>query len=172
MFVAKNIFLIKQGVQVRGKNSEANLSILLFILFIGLSLLLAFFFPSTGTVFILPEGTAILCTLVLLSFNLLVSLGSLLGLKDSWRVGIVKDQKNELQTEGLYKFSRNPYFVSYLILFLSYTVLLQSIILLVLSLIGFFFIHIMILKEEEYLLETHGEKYKEYMKKVPRYVFV
>ena len=94
------------------------------------------------------------------------------GLKDSWRVGVLENQQTELIEDGIYRFSRNPYFLSYLIMFAAYTILLRNIILLVLSFVGFALIHAMVLKEEKYLAALHGEKYRQYQKKVPRYIII
>ena len=38
-------------------------------------------------------------------------------LKKSWRVGIHEDQKTELIINGIYKYVRNPYFVSYFVMY-------------------------------------------------------
>jgi hypothetical protein len=123
MFFAKNIALRgKLGMPIRGRNREANLSIVFFGLFIIVSLLLGVF-----------------------------------------------DAPFE---KGIYRFSRNPYFLSYLIMFVAYTVLLRSIILLILSLVGFAVIHAMVLKEERHLTSLHGDTYRTYRKRVPRYLII
>jgi len=110
--------------------------------------------------------------LTLLVINLFVGVASLIGLRDSWRVGVMEDQQTDLIKGGIYSFSRNPYFLSYLIMFVAYTVLLQNIILLILSLVGFAMIHLMVLKEEKHLTASHGEKYRQYQKRVPRYIII
>ena len=91
---------------------------------------------------------------------------------DSWRVGVLEDQKTELVTTGIYRFTRNPYFVSYFLMLAAYTVLLQNFILFGLSILGFLFVHKMIIKEEKYLYSVHGDAYVEYKTKVPRYVII
>jgi len=95
-----------------------------------------------------------------------------MNLKDSWRVGVLEDQKTELVTTGIYRFTRNPYFVSYFLMFAAYTVLLQNFILFGLSILGFLFVPKMIMKEEKYLYSVHGDAYVEYKTKVPRYVII
>jgi protein-S-isoprenylcysteine O-methyltransferase Ste14 len=104
--------------------------------------------------------------------NIIISVISLIDMKDSWRVGILEDQKTALISPGIYRYTRNPYFVSYILMFTAYTVLLQNIVLLGLSFIGIVFIHKMILKEEAYLHKVHGEVYIQYKKKVSRYILI
>lgn len=173
MFFAKNISLGRRlGMPVRGRNREANASIGFSGLFITLSILLGLFDRPFGTVNLAAPTTALGVALALLVVNILVGAASLIGLRDSWRVGVPEDQQTDLIQGGIYRFSRNPYFLSYLIMFAAYTVLLQSIILLALSLIGFALIHAMVLKEEEHLTSLYGQEYRQYQQRVPRYMIV
>jgi protein-S-isoprenylcysteine O-methyltransferase Ste14 len=173
MFFAKNISLRRRlGMPIRGRNREATLSVGFIILFILISLLLGLFDAPYGTFNLLKRTSALAVTLTLLVTNLLVGIASLIGLRDSWRVGVLEDQQTDLIEKGIYSFSRNPYFLSYLIMFVAYTVLLQNIILLILSLVGFGVIHLMVLKEEQHLKALHGEKYRQYQKRVPRYTII
>jgi protein-S-isoprenylcysteine O-methyltransferase Ste14 len=173
VFFVKNISLRRRlGVPIRGRNREATMSVVFIALFILISLLLGLFDAPFGTFNLLTRTGALTITLALLSMNLLVGAASLTGLKDSWRVGVLEDQQTDLIEGGIYSFSRNPYFLSYLIMFMAYTVLLQNIILLVLSLAGFVMIHLMVLKEEKHLAALHGEHYRQYRKRVPRYIII
>jgi protein-S-isoprenylcysteine O-methyltransferase Ste14 len=173
MFIAKNVSLRRKlGMPVRGRNREASLSIGFFGLFIFISVLLGLFDTPFGTINLATRTTAIVIALALLAVNLLVGWASMIGLRDSWRVGILEDQQTDLIEGGIYRFSRNPYFLSYLIMFAAYTVLLQNVILLLLSLVGFAMIRSMILKEETHLTVLHGDTYRQYQKRVPRYIVV
>lgn len=171
MFFAKNILLHRRlGMPVRGRNREAKLSVGFFVLLILCSILLSLFEAPFGTVDLMARNTALVITLALLAVNLLIGVASLVGLGDSWRVGVLEDQKTDLVERGIYRFSRNPYFLSYLIMFAAYTILLQSVILIILSLVGFAMIHLMVLKEEKHLTALHGEMYRQYKERVPRYL--
>lgn len=170
MFFAKNILLRRTlGMPIRGRNREAKLSVGFFVLLILCSIVLGLFDAPIGTVDLMARNTALVIALALLAGNLLIGAASLVGLGDSWRVGVLEDQQTDLVEGGIYRFSRNPYFLSYLIMFAAYTVLLQSIIVLALSLVGFAMIHAMVLKEEKHLTALHGEMYRQYQKRVPRY---
>jgi protein-S-isoprenylcysteine O-methyltransferase Ste14 len=128
MFFAKNISLRRRlGMPIRGRNREATLSVGLIVLFILISLLLGLFEAPFGTFNVLERTSALAIALTLLVINLFVGVASLVGLRDSWRVGVMEDQQTDLIKGGIYSFSRNPYFLSYLIMFVAYTVLLQNI---------------------------------------------
>lgn len=173
MFVLKNIILHKKsGKQIRGNNIEANISIAFFILFIGTSVWISFLDKPFGEIYLLNRFSAMTLGFIFLFLNFVMSTASLINLKDSWRVGVVENQKTTLITSGVYRYTRNPYFVSYLLMFIAYTVFLQNLILLGQSIIGFVFVHWMIKKEEKYLYSVHGDAYRQYINKVPRYWWI
>lgn len=165
MFVAKNLYLRRKlGVNVRGQNAEASLAIACFALIIITALVLA----SGITV----GGASLSVGALLMILSVVVAGASLYGLGDSWRVGVIEEQSTELVETGIYRFSRNPYFLAYLLLFAAYTVLLQSYLLLAMSLLAFVLIHRMVLREERHLEVLHGERYRQYRARVPRYLFL
>lgn len=164
MFFTKNLTLKnKLGLPVRGNNAEANLAIAFFVVFIALSLYLAAHGAgSSGLVWLL--GFALMLA------SLGVGFASLRDLGDSWRVGVIEQEQTTLIDNGIYGRSRNPYFVSYLLLFAAYVVLLRSAVLLLLAVAGWRLIHRMILKEERHLEGIHGDDYRRYCQRVPRYL--
>jgi protein-S-isoprenylcysteine O-methyltransferase Ste14 len=173
MFFIKNISLHRKlRTPIRGGNREAILSVGFIIIFILISFLLSLFKSPFGTFNLLKRSSTLAVALTLIVANLLIAVASLMGLRDSWRVGVLEDQQTDLIEKGIYRFSRNPYFLSYLIMFVAYTVLLQNIILFILSLVGFAMIHLMVLKEEKHLTALHGENYRRYRKRVPRYIII
>jgi protein-S-isoprenylcysteine O-methyltransferase Ste14 len=112
MFVMKNTILrIKIGEQIRGINTEANVSIAFFVLFIGVTFVFSLQQMPPGQVKFLSTYFSTITGLVLLVLNLTISTASLIYLKDSWRVGVVENQKTVLITSGIYRFTRNPYLI-------------------------------------------------------------
>lgn len=71
---------------------------------------------------------------------------------------------------GVYRFSRNPMYVSYFVYFLGCAVLTRSLILYGFVLIFQITSHWIILSEERWCIEKFGEVYRQYMKKVRRYL--
>jgi protein-S-isoprenylcysteine O-methyltransferase Ste14 len=172
-FLLKNFLLSRKlGTPVRGNNPEARRAILFFVAFILVSLLLAAGEMPFTRWQVMPDGLATGLCLLLLACNMVFGLASLRDLGESWRVGILEEQPTELVQDGIYRFSRNPYFVAYLLMFAAYTILLQNVLLLALSCLGFGLIHAMILKEETYLERLHGQSYRDYRRTVPRYLLV
>jgi protein-S-isoprenylcysteine O-methyltransferase Ste14 len=170
-FFAKNFILKhKLGQPIRGHNLEATLSVGFFAGFIALSLWLAQSNSSWGKYPLLSDGLALASCLVLLAINLLLGLASLKDLGDSWRVGVIEGQQTALVETGIYRFSRNPYFVAYLLMFAAYTILLQNRVLMAMTLVGAVLIHLMILREERYLAALHPLDYSQYRRRVPRYM--
>jgi protein-S-isoprenylcysteine O-methyltransferase Ste14 len=170
-FVFKNLTLSRKlSAPVRGQNPEAQRAIRFFALFILVSLLLAASELQFGRLRLVPDDIAVVACLVLLAMSMVFGLTSLRDLGESWRVGVLEDQTTELVEDGIYRFSRNPYFVAYLLMFAAYSLLLQSLVLLALGCVGFGLIHAMILKEERYLDARHGQAYRDYQRRVPRYL--
>lgn len=102
----------------------------------------------------------------------IVGILALIAMKNSWRVGIKYDQKTELVSSGIYRFSRNPYFLSYDLLIFGYVLVFPSIIFMILLISLAIIFHYMILEEENYLQSLHGEKYMKYKNKVKRYITI
>ncbi|MBW2675876.1 MAG: isoprenylcysteine carboxylmethyltransferase family protein [Deltaproteobacteria bacterium] len=81
-----------------------------------------------------------------------------------------EDQKTELIQDGVYAYVRNPYFLSYYILFFGLFLVRPSLVILLLVGVTVFTFHKMILKEEAYLLAIHGSAYRGYKTKTGRYL--
>lgn len=75
-----------------------------------------------------------------------------------------------LNLNGLYQFSRNPMYLSYFIYFVGCALLTQSLLLYGFVLIFQITSHWIVLSEERWCIEKFGEAYKQYMKKVRRYI--
>ena len=91
-------------------------------------------------------------------------------MKGSWRVGVNDDQKTELIQNGIYRYVRNPYFITYFIIFFSLFLVRPSIVMIVLIIINIVIFHRMVIKEETHLLKIHGAQYEQYKKETGRYV--
>jgi len=173
MFLTKNICLSKKlGIKIRGNNPEAIISTIFFTLTILAALVISYFNITFAKLSIMDDGLALAISFGGMVISAFVSGASLTGLKDSWRVGVIEEQQTKLVTSGIYKYTRNPYFSSYLLMFLSYAVLLQNAVLLACFIVALILVHKMILKEEKYLYSVHGESFLAYKKVTPRYLML
>lgn len=78
--------------------------------------------------------------------------------------------KSYLLKGGLYAFSRNPMYLSELILMFGWIIFYGSLALVIVFVISFVFFNYYAMPQEERVLEAHfGEVYREYKNKVPRW---
>lgn len=93
-----------------------------------------------------------------------------LDLGASWRIGIEEGARQGLVTSGLYRFCRNPIFLALLTTLTGYTLLLPTRLSLILLLGAFIGIRQQVLAEEAYLSRTYGDAYREYARRVGRFL--
>lgn len=93
-----------------------------------------------------------------------------LHLGASWRIGIAEGASPGLVTSGLYRFCRNPIFLAILITLTGYTALVPTRLSLVLLVGAFIGIRQQILTEEAYLLRTYGDGYRQYARRIGRFL--
>ena len=100
----------------------------------------------------------------------LIFLLSVLCMKDSWRAGIPDGGRTKLVTDGVYRYSRNPAFLGfdlmYIGIFLMYCNLLTG----MFTVFAIVMLHLQILQEERYLTAAFGAEYLDYRHQVLRYL--
>jgi protein-S-isoprenylcysteine O-methyltransferase Ste14 len=173
LFVTRNIIVMKRTKQqVRSKDQLVAASILVSSLCFFVAIASTF---STKWYHSMGEITALRHPFISYTGLFLFGAGIWSGwlisaqLKDSWRVGVPENQSTELIRDGIYAYVRNPYFLSYYVMFTGLFLFRPSLMLLFSVLaIGMVF-HIMVLREEAYLLKVHGEEYEKYKIKAGRY---
>lgn len=85
-------------------------------------------------------------------------------------VNFAAPAENGISQNGLYRFSRNPMYLAYFVFFTGCDLMAQSLLLLAFILLFQITAHWIILSEERWCIETFGEAYLQYMKKVRRYI--
>ena len=95
---------------------------------------------------------------------------SVLCMKDSWRARIPDTNRTALVTTGIYRFSRNPAFLGFDFMYAGVLLLYGNPLTLFFSLFAMITLHLQILQEERYLVQTFGEPYREYCRRVCRYL--
>ena len=78
--------------------------------------------------------------------------------------------KTELVTTGIYQISRNPAFLGFDLVYIGVCLMFFNWVLLFVSVFAMLMFHLQIVNvEEEFLLDSFGEEYISYKKKVNRY---
>ena len=114
----------------------------------------------------LPENfTLKLLFWIVLSLGLVILLIAWFGLGTGRSFG---QDKNKLNTAGIYRFSRNPQLVGFGLIILSFAILIISWYSVGWFLQYFIISCFMIQSEEEFLSAQYGEEYKKYCSNVPR----
>ncbi len=102
--------------------------------------------------------------------GIIIFIIAMLTMRDNRRAGVSKSDKTELVTNGIYRFSRNPAFLGFDLFDIGMLLMYFNPILCVLTAFAVIMYHLQIVYvEEEFLLETFGDEYTEYKKKVFRY---
>ena len=90
------------------------------------------------------------------------------AMQTSWRVGI-PEEKTTLITSGIYKWSRNPAFAGFDLLYLSMCLMFFNIPLVCVSIWAAIMLHLQILQEETHMHHMFKEEYALYKKQTLRY---
>lgn len=127
------------------------------------------FFGKYMLAFSLPLAVRII-GLILAGLAVLFFLFAIFHMKDSWRAGIDESQKTSIVTTGVYRFSRNPAFVGFDLLYIGSILASPNLIMTTMAFFSILLLHLQILEEEKYLSRVFGDEYADYRKKTPRYL--
>lgn len=108
--------------------------------------------------------------LLISAFGDIIFLISVITMKNSWRVGISKNDKTKLITNGIYKISRNPAFLGFDLMYIGVILLYSNPFTIILSIFAIEMLHLQILDEEKYLEKSFKEEYISYKNKTNRYL--
>lgn len=88
----------------------------------------------------------------------------------SWRIGIDDRHATDLVTHGLFKYSRNPIFLSMRCALFAFTAMSPTAPVLALTVAAELLIQIQVRMEEAYLTQSHGRRYLDYLERVNRWL--
>lgn len=91
-------------------------------------------------------------------------------MKDSWRAGIPASDETELVTNGIFRFSRNPAFLAFDLVYLGVLCLFFNWVLFLFTVFAMLMLHLQIRQEEKFLNHQFGEKYQKYKQHTRRYI--
>lgn len=91
-------------------------------------------------------------------------------MQNNWRAGIPETRETSLVTKGIYRYSRNPAFVGFDLLYLGILIAFPNAWHACVVAAAAYIFHLQIINEEKYLADTFGEEYIEYKNSVRRYL--
>jgi len=96
---------------------------------------------------------------------------SVITMRDSWRAGVPEKERTELVTSGIYQISRNPAFLGFDLVYIGILAMFFNPVLLAASVFAILMLHLQIIKvEEPFLVSAFGAPYREYQRRVNRYL--
>ncbi|MBA4057227.1 MAG: isoprenylcysteine carboxylmethyltransferase family protein [Marivirga sp.] len=107
--------------------------------------------------------------IVLCFLSLLTTVLSHFDMAQFWRIGIDRKSEAPLVQKGLFSRSRNPFFLSLIVILVCFFILIPNAITLLVMVAGYILIQLQVRLEEEFLMQKHGEVYRQYCEKVRRW---
>lgn len=107
--------------------------------------------------------------LIIAILGVLTFIVAMIAMKDSWRAGIQSEEKTTLIKKGIYKISRNPAFLGFDLMYIGLLIMFFNIVHLIFVVVAITLLHLQILEEEKFLINTFSDEYIDYKKKVNRY---
>lgn len=172
-YFAKMISQRKQGI----KTDQLGKGKVGFVKFIEITLKITTYLLPIAQVFsiIFYNGTAYIALRIsgvaITALGVLAFVLSVLQMKDNWRAGVAKEDKTSLVTRGIYAISRNPAFLGFDLMYIGILFAFFNGYLCFATAFALVFFHLQIVNvEEDFLVETFGNEYIAYRKKVCRYI--
>ena len=99
----------------------------------------------------------------------LVFIMAMRAMRSNWRAGFEQGQNTSLVTNGIYRFSRNPAFVGFDLLYLGCAAVYPNVANLAAAIVCAALFHMQILGEEAFCAEAFGQEYAAYKAGTGRY---
>lgn len=103
-------------------------------------------------------------------FGIIIFITAMTTMHDSWRAGVDNTQKTKMITDGIYKYSRNPAFVGFDLLYIGMALSFSNAVNTIFACAAMIMLHFQILEEEKFLPAVFGEEYVNYKERTRRYI--
>lgn len=177
MYLYKLSSLKKKGIRVYRlgtgeiKNKVIKKSETLLMIFTFLMVVIQFFsimIDEKWYYIYTPEFVKIIGVIILVTSNFVFYL-SLKAMNDNWRIGIDVEGDAKLVTWGVYKYSRNPAFLSFDLMYVGLAMIYLNPLNLIFTIILIWMFDEQIKIEEQVLLVKYSKEYELYCLRVKRY---
>lgn len=173
MVLTRVLLLKRQGIEAMkfGEIDKTDFLIPPFAFFYFYTLFAATFdWPRIGARALFhSEAIAWIGTVFCLA-GLVILLWSLISFGRSFRVGIDADHPDELITDGVFTFSRNPIYVAFAMVLTGQFLIFANWVCFIYLVAAMALFHRQVLREEDYLRRRCGEAYDQYCRRVRRYL--
>lgn len=170
IYLVKGLLLRKQGITVNllGKDAKKDQFFEIVLrLMTGIGGVIQFISPF---LFEINQTAWVYFGLVLIFAGVIIFFSAVRAMGLNWRAGYNEEQKTELVTTRIYRFSRNPAFVAFDLLYLGLAVVFPNSLMIVAALVALVLFDRQIRGEEAYLMSAFGENYRQYQNEVRRYI--
>ena len=128
--------------------------------------------PTTGSLKIELDGQSLISIIVFMFGIIIISISGYQFRKASTTVNpLLPEESSKLITSGIYRFSRNPMYIGFLLFLLAWAIFLGSLVtLLVLPIFILLITIVQIVPEEAILEEKFHNEYRQYKSNVRRWI--
>jgi protein-S-isoprenylcysteine O-methyltransferase Ste14 len=119
-----------------------------------------------------PPGFVDIIALAFLIIGTAVLFLSTIKLNRDLVFGLSSSDTHHLQTNGIFSVSRHPFYLGFIFILFS-SCLFNPHYINILAFVGAWIIHhFIMIREEQFLISQYGEEYRQYAKRVKRYIFL
>lgn len=111
-----------------------------------------------------------LAALLLFFPGIVIAAIAMKKLGDDLVFGLPEESIKSLKTDGIFRFSRNPLYLGFILVILSSCLITPNPVNVAAAIIAIIIHHLIILREEDYLITKLGNEYHDYMKATGRYL--
>ena len=130
------------------------------------------FVPSWASEPLIGSLTTKIVGALLMTVGVVIYKLGVVEMGSAWRMGIDRDNPGPLATGGIFAWSRNPVYVGIELLFIGTSLIEGRLVFFALTAVFVLLIHSVIRREERFLSQQHDDAFREYCKRVGRYLTV
>jgi protein-S-isoprenylcysteine O-methyltransferase Ste14 len=108
--------------------------------------------------------------LILMLLGTILFIMAIIAMRNDWRAGYHEGQNTKLVTSSVYKYSRNPAFLSFDSLYIGCALAFPNALNISFAVVAILLFHLQILGEEKFLVVTFGQQYINYKSATMRYL--
>jgi protein-S-isoprenylcysteine O-methyltransferase Ste14 len=140
------------------------------LVFVNLIFLLLKGLNITVSGIFVPVGYIDIIALVFLLMGTVILFLSTFRLNKDLVFGLSSSENHKLQTKGIYSISRHPFYLGFIFILFSSCLFNPHYINIPAFLGAWIIHHFIMIKEEQFLSSRYGEEYRQYAKRVKRYI--